>query len=580
MDLIAAAAGGASLSFRMTKPWDSRIARWLVRPLRGTFVHPNHITSVGLVSGLVAAALYARGGDYADLGGVFLVVTMVLDHADGELARLTGKTSVFGHRYDRGADFSVKLCTFLGMGIGLHGGPLGRWGIACGASAGLALVCIFNARSALARRRGAAEGFRQPAFAGFEIEDILYLIAPLTWLGVLPPFVVAAGLGAPVFAAWTLLQLRRAVVADRAQPSAVHAPEGREHPPAAAPAFAASAGAVASLARPGVAVGIAVFTALVVYHGVAELGAALAVAGWGLVVVALFHLLPLVGDAMGWRSLLAPGERPPLRVFVRARWIGESVNGLLPVMQIGGNVVKAQLLTQAGVSGPLAGASVVADVTLVMLSQLFFTLVGVVLLVPRIGGQRLLVPVLLGAGLMALLAAGFLIAQRSGVFGIGARLAARLGRQLGGGTLALDADALDANVAALYRRRRRLLTAAGWHAASWIVGTGEVWLALYFLGHPVDLATAVLLESLGQAARAAAFAIPGALGVQEGGFIVLGSVLGLGPETCLALSLAKRARELLLGVPGLVAWQSTATLPALAQRAHGIEIEAVRERVS
>ncbi|MBY0277851.1 lysylphosphatidylglycerol synthase domain-containing protein, partial [Candidatus Binatia bacterium] len=108
----------------------------------------------------------------------------------------------------------------------------------------------------------------------------------------------------------------------------------------------------------------------------------------------------------------------------------------------------------------------------------------------------------------------------------------------------------------LHRERSRLLASWGWHLASWLAGAGEVWLALYFLGHPVDVGTALLLESLGQAVRAAAFAVPGALGVQEGGFVVLGAALGIGAETCLALSIAKRAREILLGVPGLVAWQT------------------------
>jgi uncharacterized membrane protein YbhN (UPF0104 family) len=86
----------------------------------------------------------------------------------------------------------------------------------------------------------------------------------------------------------------------------------------------------------------------------------------------------------------------------------------------------------------------------------------------------------------------------------------------------------------------------------WIVGTGEVWLALNLLGHPVGWTEALLLESLGQAIRGAAFAIPGSLGVQEGGYLLLAGLVGLPPETALALSLVKRARELLLGVPGIV----------------------------
>jgi putative membrane protein len=117
---------------------------------------------------------------------------------------------------------------------------------------------------------------------------------------------------------------------------------------------------------------------------------------------------------------------------------------------------------------------------------------------------------------------------------------------------------LDVAVHALYRRPRAIAAGAAWHLASWIVGAGEVWLALYFLGHPIGIGQALLLESLGQAVRTAAFVVPGALGVQEGGYLVLGTVLGLTPETSLALALAKRVREVILGVPGLMVWQADA----------------------
>jgi uncharacterized membrane protein YbhN (UPF0104 family) len=86
----------------------------------------------------------------------------------------------------------------------------------------------------------------------------------------------------------------------------------------------------------------------------------------------------------------------------------------------------------------------------------------------------------------------------------------------------------------------------------WVIGTAEVYLILQLLQYPVSWSDALLLESLGQAIRAAGFAIPGSLGIQEGGFLLLAPLAGLRPETALALSLAKRAREVILGVPGLL----------------------------
>jgi uncharacterized membrane protein YbhN (UPF0104 family) len=97
----------------------------------------------------------------------------------------------------------------------------------------------------------------------------------------------------------------------------------------------------------------------------------------------------------------------------------------------------------------------------------------------------------------------------------------------------------------------------------WFLGIAEVWFGLYLLGHPVDIRTALLFESLGQTIRTGAFAVPGALGIQEGGYVLVGSALGIEPGVALALSLARRVRELLLGLPGLAVWQASAICKAL-----------------
>jgi len=183
-----------------TDPWDGRLARWLVRPLRDTPVHPNHVTTAALATGLVAAALFAAGSERTvTAGGLAFVLSSLLDHADGELARMAGKTSDFGRAYDRVADLVVKLAVFAGMGIGASGGRLGRWPALMGLVAGTALVAIFSMRSEMLRRRGPSM-LTQPSAGGFEIEDVLYVIAPVAWAGWIGPFVMAAGVGAPLFA--------------------------------------------------------------------------------------------------------------------------------------------------------------------------------------------------------------------------------------------------------------------------------------------------------------------------------------------------------------------------------------------
>ena len=128
---------------------------------------------------------------------------------------------------------------------------------------------------------------------------------------------------------------------------------------------------------------------------------------------------------------------------------------------------------------------------------------------------------------------------------------------------------MDADVLRLYGDRRAMTTSGCWHMLSWFVGIAEVWFALYILGHPVDVWTALLFESLGQAIRTGAFAVPGALGIQEGGYILVGSALGIEPGVALGLSLVRRVRELLLGVPGLASWQASTIRRALGKRAVG-----------
>jgi hypothetical protein len=117
-----------------------------------------------------------------------------------------------------------------------------------------------------------------------------------------------------------------------------------------------------------------------------------------------------------------------------------------------------------------------------------------------------------------------------------------------------DAAALDAEVALRYRRGRALTLCAAWRSLGWLAGGIELWLAFLVLGHPVGLAEAIILESLGQSVRSAGFLIPGGLGVQEGGILMSGIWLGLAPEIVLAAALLKRARELVYGVPGLIVW--------------------------
>ncbi len=189
-------------------PWDQRVARLLVRPLAGTVVTPNQITGISLLVGLIAAGLFAMGGPAVHWGAACFVLAAFLDHADGELARLTGRTSQFGHVFDYATGGLTYAALFLGMGFGLTNTYLGAWAPVMGLSAGLAVAAIFLQRFEVERRRD-KDATRQPGFAGFEIEDIMYIVAPVTWLGGLMPFLVLASIGAPLFLLFEIWTFRR-----------------------------------------------------------------------------------------------------------------------------------------------------------------------------------------------------------------------------------------------------------------------------------------------------------------------------------------------------------------------------------
>ncbi len=301
--------------------------------------------------------------------------------------------------------------------------------------------------------------------------------------------------------------------------------------------------------------GLALLTLLIVWQGLGEVVGTLATAGWGLLAVAAFHLIPMLVNTVAWRYLFQPKDRLSTRKLLVARWVGESVNSLLPVAQVGGELVKARWIMRHGIAGRIAGASVVVDLTMAVFTQMIFTVIGLMLLIVHFGRDDIIIPVIAGMVIISLLLAGFYIAQREGMF----EKAAYLIEKIAGGhewlRLSGGAAALDQAIHTVYRRRTVLVTASTWRLLGWMLGTGEVWLIMYFLGHPVSFLEALLLESLGQAVRAAGFIVPASLGIQEGGFLLLGAALGIPAHTALALSLGKRARELLLGLPGLALWQ-------------------------
>ncbi len=225
------------------------------------------------------------------------------------------------------------------------------------------------------------------------------------------------------------------------------------------------------------------------------------------------------------------------------------MNGLFPVPHLG-ELLRAQLARRITHTGE-AGASVVVDVTVGVATQVLFAAFGLALFGMAYGGSPLLRGLILAVAILSVGLASFYFLQRAGMFALAAAVVRRWAAPARRWVDMDDAAALDSRVRALYLRREKLVLAAVWRLAGWVAGAGETFIILYGFGHPISLADAIILESLSYAARTAAFVIPGGLGVQDGALMVLAAQLGLGGEMGLALSLAKRCRELVLGAPAL-----------------------------
>lgn len=303
--------------------------------------------------------------------------------------------------------------------------------------------------------------------------------------------------------------------------------------------------------------GTALFVALIADQGFANVFDASIAAGWGILAVTAIHLVALVSDTMAWRVMMPGAARMSVPATLRIRWIGEAVNSLLPAAPLGGDFVRTRLAILKGMPAASAGASVLADLTFGALSQVVFSLMGVVALL-HLGvsfGDPIVAAVTIGPVVVGGLLGLFLALQNRGMFQRLARLITRAVR----GRILLDlvggAEALDSELNALYARGRTILWSLAWRLAGWLTGVVEIWLAMIFLDHPLGWIEAIMIESVIQVIRVAGFAVPGVIGVQEGGFILLGSFVGIGPDIALALALIRRARELLFSVPAMIAWQ-------------------------
>src|SRR3984957_16821836 len=194
------------------RPWDARLGRRLVTPLKDSWVTPNHLTTLRLIVGLAGALAFTPGTwGWTNLGALLVIVSNFLDHTDGELARISGKSSRIGHVYDLASDAVVTILLFIAIGGGGGANPTTALEISpalLGLVAGCAIALIFYLRMRIEEMAGKAAN-QQGSLGGFETEDILYLLPLVTLSNAVVPFLITAALCAPLYALWVVMDYRR-----------------------------------------------------------------------------------------------------------------------------------------------------------------------------------------------------------------------------------------------------------------------------------------------------------------------------------------------------------------------------------
>ncbi len=270
----------------------------------------------------------------------------------------------------------------------------------------------------------------------------------------------------------------------------------------------------------------------------------------GLGVSALVHAVQIMLTALAWRVLLLPEQRPGVWLMARLRWFREGCTALLPAGDLVGQALAARILIRHGVPPRIAAATAMVDLTVEAVTQLFFTLAGLGLLLAGRSSRDMAAAVAASLGFGLLAAVALVLLQRRLPLTRLRSLLGPLNRRWA--VTAIDRiDEVQQAIRQLHTQWRSLLLASLCHTGSWVIGSLEIVGVLHLLGHDVGLADGLVVESISQALRSAGFLVPGALGIQEGAIIGACALVGIAPATALVLALVRRARGLIFGLAGL-----------------------------
>ncbi len=304
------------------------------------------------------------------------------------------------------------------------------------------------------------------------------------------------------------------------------------------------------LALAGVLIGVV----LVAYFGVGNVVTAVGRIGWPeFALIVGWQLVLFVVLGIAWDVIMPARDGRRFWVPIWGRMVRDSAANCLPFSQVGGFIFGARATTTQGVEWHTATASTVVDVTAEFLAQIVFACMGLAILILRAPGSKIAAPVEAGISLAVLACFAFIWVQK----GIGS-IFVRLGARIAGNRFQdakVRVEVLQAELTMIYGHTLRLAIGFFIHLIGWICTGVAGWIGFHALQVPIDFDDAMAIEALLSAAAAVAFLVPVNAGVQEAGYAGLGAVFGVPPEVSLGVSLVRRGRDIVVGVPILLLWQ-------------------------
>jgi len=298
--------------------------------------------------------------------------------------------------------------------------------------------------------------------------------------------------------------------------------------------------------------------------------------GWLAPLILVPYFIVYLFDCLGWRYTFPKDLTTPFWTLFRVRWTGEAMNNIVPSAYVGGEALKIYLLGKHGVAGNAATSSAVVSKTAQTIAQVLYTVVASVAFM-YVGGDN---PGL-RAGMMVVLIGGVLVVaallwiQRRGIFTTILTITNALKLKLAViEQHRVKIQVLDQTITGFYRDHRpRFYSSTAFYFIGWLADTLEIYLIAHLLGMPITIPQAIAVEAFTSVAKMLGMWVPGSIGVQESGIIMLGRLAGLPETLCVAYALLRRAREVIFVLIGwLLFYTEEASLKALKARAEATQV--------